>query len=86
MKIYREMSLEQFEPWSGAISTHDAIRDAGKLDTLEAILEDMYPDGIDETTLNDILCFEPETVYEWLNMPDPDADEDEEDEDEDSDE
>ena len=31
-------------------------------------LEDLYPDGMDETELNDLLWFEPETVYEWLGI------------------
>lgn len=76
MKIYREFS--EFTPWSGAVDTYYAIKDAGKLDSLEIILEDAYPEGMSETTLNDLLWFEPETVYDWLGMPNPD----EEDEDE----
>ena len=44
---------------------------------LEAILEDAYPDGMDETELNDLLWFESETVFEWLGIGD-EEDEDEE--------
>lgn len=64
MKIYSEISLYSFEAWSGAENTLDRVINEGKVDELEAILEDIYPDGIDETNLNDILRFESEWVYE----------------------
>ena len=68
MRIYSETSLENFEAWSGAIDTLGRVREAGKCDELESILEDLYPDGMSETELNDLLWFEPETVYEWLGI------------------
>lgn len=68
MKIYSEISLEDFEAWSGAINTLERIRNAGKCDLLESILEDAYPDGMDETQLNDILWFEDEWCYEMCGM------------------
>ena len=68
MRIYSETSLENFEAWSGAIDTLDRVREAGKCDELESILEDLYPDGMSETELNDLLWFEPETVFEWLGI------------------
>ena len=45
MKITKEISFSQFEPWSGAVDTYNLIVEAGKEDELEAILEDLYPDG-----------------------------------------
>ena len=68
MRIYSETSLENFEAWSGAVDTLDRVREAGKCDELESILEDLYPDGVSETELNDLLWFEPETVFEWLGI------------------
>lgn len=68
MKIYSETSLESFEAWSGAVDTLDRIRNAGKCDVLEAILEEQYPDGMTDTQLNDILWFEPEWCYEMCGM------------------
>ena len=73
MKIYKEESLSNFEWWSGAVATAERIwKERGRegWDELEAILEDDYPDGIDETGLNDLLWFEPDTVYEWLGIDD----------------
>lgn len=68
MKIYKETSLANFEGWSGAEDTLNRIIAEGKCDMLEAILEDMYPEGIDETNLNDLLRFESDTVFEWLGI------------------
>ena len=68
MKIYSEISLENFEAWSGAVNTLDRIRNAGKCDLLESVLEDAYPDGLSETSLNDILWFEPDWCYEMCGM------------------
>ena len=68
MRIYSETSLENFEAWSVAVDTLDRVREAGKCDELESILEDLYPDGMSETELNDLLWFEPETVFEWLGI------------------
>jgi hypothetical protein len=44
-------------------------------------MEELYPDGIDETSLNDILRFEEDWVFEMLGI----SDEEEEKEDEECD-
>ena len=28
----------------------------------------MYPDGLSDTELNDLLWFEPEQIYDWLGI------------------
>ena len=68
MTITYELDLNSFEAWSGAKDTLDRIQREGKCSLLEQILEDIYPDGMTETELNDLLWFEPETVYEWLGI------------------
>ena len=68
MKLYTEKSLSSFEPWSGAVDTYKYLDDHDLLDALEAILEELFPDGMDETELNDLLWFEPETIYDWLGV------------------
>lgn len=69
MKIYREESLSNFEFWSGAKDTVEYLTE-NELDTIESILKDLYPDGIDETTINDIFWFEGNTIAEWLGYSD----------------
>ena len=68
MTITYELDLNSFEAWSGAKDTLDKIIDEGKCEELEGILEDMYPDGMTETELNDLLWFESESIYEWLGI------------------
>ena len=69
MKITSEISLRNFEGWSGAVDTLNTLTDEQK-DALETILEDLYPDGMDETSLNDLLWFENDTIAEWLGFED----------------
>ena len=68
MTITYELDLNRFEAWSGAVDTLERIQREGKCAELENILEELYPDGMTETELNDLLWFEPETVYEWLGI------------------
>lgn len=68
MIIHKEIALEDFDGWCGAEDTLMRVYNEGKIRDLEAILEDMYPGGIDETDLNDLLRFDSDTVYEWLGM------------------
>ena len=68
MKIYSEISIADFKAWGGAINTLDRIIAEDKCDELEAILEDLYPDGITGTELNDLLWFDDETVLGWLGI------------------
>ncbi len=66
MKIYKEESLSNFEFWSGAEDRTEKL--TGKeLDRIEAILEDLYPDGMDETELNDLFWFDFEMVLGWID-------------------
>lgn len=76
MKVFYELDLNTFEAWCGAVDTLDRIREEGKTDELEDILDELYPDGMSETELNDLLWFEPETVYEWLGISEDEEEED----------
>lgn len=67
MKIISDISLRNFEFWSGAKDTAEELTDE-QFERVEAILEDMYPDGITDTQLNDIFWFDKESVYEWAGV------------------
>lgn len=41
-----------------------------ELDILEDTIGDIYPDGLDETELNDLLRFEGDTIADWLGYND----------------
>ena len=75
MKIYRELDLTRFEPWSGAVDTYNAICNADKLNDLEFLLEELYPEGIEETQLNDLLWFESEWLLESLGISEEEEEE-----------
>lgn len=78
-KIY--ISLTDYRPWSGAVDTFEKIRKEDKMDELDAFIEEMYPDGLTDTELNDLLWFEPEYVFDNLGIDYEDEDEEDEDED-----
>lgn len=59
------MNLCNFEPWCGAVDTYNTIKDGGMLDELETRLEQMYPDGLTMTELNDELWF---GGQDWLRV------------------
>lgn len=61
--------FSSYEPWDAAVSTFDNIQNAGKMDALEQLIDDMYPDGINKTELNDLLAYESDWVYSMLDMP-----------------
>ena len=73
MKLYSEKSLSYFNFWSGAKDNASELTDS-QLDTIESILEDIYPDGMDETSVNDLFWFEFDTVKEWLGMTEEEED------------
>lgn len=69
MRIYEETSLRSFKFWSGANDTvkHLTLED---LDTIETILEELYPEGVEDTFINDLFWFEKDTIAQWLGYDD----------------
>ena len=51
--------------WSGAKDRVEDLTD-DQIDTVISILAEEYPDGIDETELNDFFWFKGDTYAEWL--------------------
>ena len=68
-------TLQKFQPWSGAVTTWDKIKTAGLIDELDSLLEEVYPEGLSETELNDLLWFEPEWILESLGLSEEETDE-----------
>lgn len=73
MKITMEMSLYNFEAWGGAVDTLERIKEAGLCDELEEYFNELYPDGISDTTLNDILWFDAVDILEAFELPTDDV-------------
>lgn len=68
MTIRYELNLETFEAWNGAVRTLDRVRREGKCNELDQVLEELYPDGMSEIELNDLLRYDADSVYAWLGM------------------
>lgn len=68
MIIKSEMNLSEFNAWSGARGNLDIIIEEGKAEELEGILEELYPEGMTATELNDILWFDDEWLFETLGI------------------
>ena len=69
MIVTSEINLRNFEGWNGAKDTLSTLT-TQQLDTLENLLEDVYPDGMTDTQLNDILWFETDWIAEMLGFTD----------------
>ena len=69
------VDFSDYKPWSGAVDTYELIKDADKLDELEFYLEELYPDGITATQINDILWFDGEEVLKYLELGDEEDEE-----------
>lgn len=68
MKIITETSLFNFDAWSGAIDTQKRIINEGKEAEFEQLIEELYPDGLTDTELNDLLRFDDKWIYETLGI------------------
>lgn len=65
MRIIKEESLTNFEFWSGAKDTVKYLTNS-EIDTVENMLEELNPEGMTETEINDFFWFEEDTIAEWL--------------------
>ncbi len=69
MKTYNEnTTLANFDAWSGAVDTKNRILEENKGDDFDNLIDELYPDGLSETQLNDILWFEEDWIFESLGI------------------
>lgn len=66
--IIKEVDIHELQPWMGAENTYKKIEEADKLKDLEEYINETYPDGINETDLNDLLWFDGEYVLNMLGI------------------
>lgn len=60
--------LDHYKPWSGAVDTWNKIQDADMVGEFEAVMADIYPDGIEIGHLNDFLWFESESALSMVGL------------------
>ena len=75
MKIISEVSISNFESWSGAKETQKTIIENDKENEFDFLIEELYPDGLTDTQLNDILWFESDWVFENLGIEEEEEEE-----------
>lgn len=69
------MDFIHYQPWAGARDTYALIDCHNKLEDLDNLITECYPEGLTETQLNDILWFESDWVLDNLGIEDDDNDE-----------
>lgn len=69
MKVIDEdVDLEDFKAWSEGRNVLDRLIECGTVDKAQAWIEELFPDGITDTQLNDYLWFEIEDDHpEWFD-------------------
>lgn len=58
MRITTEIDIRDFQFWSGGRDRAKDIKCDEDWDAIESLLEDIYPDGMTDTQLNDIFWFD----------------------------
>ena len=68
LKIYTS-SLSNFHPSEQCKDLWEDIKDNGKIEDLEYALETLYPDGISDVALDDLLCYEEDWIRDLIDLP-----------------
>ena len=62
------VNFEGYTPWSGAIDTFNTIEEAGKIDELEGVVEEMLGETASMVEVNDLLWFEADEILDRLGI------------------
>lgn len=68
MKVYKEISLNEFEAWGMACITLETILEHDKGDEFELIIDEDYPNGISDDDLNDLLAHDDDRILRELGI------------------
>jgi hypothetical protein len=77
--INENLTLADFDAWSEAKNTKETILKNNKGKEFDNLIEELYPDGLTDTQLNDILWFESDWIYKQIGISEDDEDEENED-------
>ena len=75
--INENLTLADFDAQSGAKDTKETILNAGKGEEFDSLIEEIYPDGLTDTQLNDILWFESDWIFENMGIREEQTEEEE---------
>lgn len=68
MKLYADFT--DYQPWCGARETYALIDMNNKLDELDNLITELYPEGLSMIELNDLLWFTSDWVLAQLGIED----------------
>lgn len=69
MKVIMNISLNAYVTRNGGKALLNRIVDEGKENLFEAILEDLYPEGVTENQIDDLLEYNEDDICDWLQIP-----------------
>lgn len=77
MKVFDEMDFNDIRrtAWSGAVDTAERITKEDKGAEFCDMIEELYPDGIGRTELNDIMWFDSDWIFETLGISEEEEEE-----------
>ena len=75
MTIKTETNLRNFKAWSGAIETKELIISLGLEEEFEGLIDELYPEGLTDTQLNDLLWFDSDWILETLGIKEEEEEE-----------
>ena len=58
----------QNNAWGNATNTLEEVQNHEKEDELMELLDELYPDGVDEVELNDFLSYEDDYIFQNLDI------------------
>ena len=75
MTIKTETNLRNFKAWSGAIETKELIINLGLEEEFEGLIDELYPEGLTDTQLNDLLWFDSDWILKTLGIKEEEEEE-----------
>lgn len=76
LKVFTS-TLSGFHPSEKSEGLWNEIKDANKVEDLEYALEALYPDGISDVALDDMLSNEPDWIRDMIGLDEPEVEEEE---------
>ena len=76
LKVFTS-TLSGFHPSEKSEGLWNEIKDADKVEDLEYALEALYPDGISDVALDDMLSNEPDWIRDMIGLDEPELEEEE---------
>ncbi len=67
MEIHSETNLVNFKFWGSATYITDKLT-LEELEQLDSALSELYPDGIEDTHLNDLFAFDSDWVLQLIGL------------------